>query len=67
MTEAFSFNAYDIGQTGQYIMFRPAGGQEVRYSIPDMQLPEDQAERFWVLYNKLVELGAIPNRTPILN
>lgn len=67
MTEAFSFNAYDIGQTSQHIMFRPTGGQEVRYDIPGMQLPEDQAERFWVLYNKLVELGAIPNRTPTFN
>lgn len=63
MTTDFSFNAYDIGMPSQHIIFKQ-GGQETSYPIQDLALPEDQAERFWVLYNKLVELGAIENRTP---
>lgn len=67
MTSSFGFNAYDQGLPTQHIMFRPAEGPEVRYDVPDMVIPAEPEPRFWALYNKLVELGAIENRTPVFN
>lgn len=67
MINSFTFNAYDVGQPTQYILFSQQGQPDVRYEIPDMTIPTDQQEKFWALYNKLVELGAIPNRTPVFN
>lgn len=67
MTDSFNFNAYDIGQPTQHIIFRQANAPEQRFEVPDMVIPQDPVERFWALYNKLVELGAIPNRTPVFN
>lgn len=65
MTDTFTFNVYDIDQPTQHILFRPQGQPEQRFDIPNMPLPADGTQRFWALYNKLVELGAIPNRTPV--
>ena len=64
MPDSFKFNAYNIGRTDQYILFLPADAVEQRFEVPDLVVPEDTTERFHVLYNKLVELGAIEDRTP---
>ncbi len=67
MNNPFTFNAYDIGQPTQHILFSEQGQSDVRYDIPDMAIPTNQEEKFWALYNKLIELGAIPDRTPVYN
>lgn len=64
MSDSFRFNAYDVGLPTQYILFSTDGQPDQKHEIPDVVLPEDGQQRFWVLYNKLVELGVIPNRTP---
>lgn len=67
MTDSFSFNAYDVGLPTQHIVLRPQGQPDQRFEIPDLVLPAEAEPRFWTLYNKLVELGAIPNRTPVFS
>lgn len=67
MTENFSFHAFDVGLPSQCIIFQAHDKPERRFDVPDMVMPQDQEERFWALYNKLVELEAIPNRMPVFN
>jgi hypothetical protein len=64
MTDSFRFRATDVGLPTQKIIFETDGNPNQEFAIPDLTVPEDQTERFWFLYNKLVELGAISNRTP---
>jgi hypothetical protein len=56
---SFKFNAYDIGMETQYIQFQPEGGEPVNIPIPDVVLPENMQERFWLLHGKLKEAGLI--------
>ncbi len=64
MTDSFRFRATDVGLPTQKIIFETDGNPNQEFLIPDVVVPEDQTERFWFLYNKLVELGVIANRTP---
>jgi hypothetical protein len=66
MTDKFTFNATDVGLPTQRIIFERADCPVQEFSIPELVLSDDTTQRFWMLYNKLVELGAIPDRTPIL-
>jgi hypothetical protein len=67
MTDSFRFRATDVGLPTQKIIYEVDGHPDQEFAIPDVTVPEEQTERFWFLYNKLVELGAIPDRTPIYN
>jgi hypothetical protein len=64
MTDSFRFRATDVGLPTQKIIFETDSNPNQEFLIPDAVVPEDQTERFWFLYNKLVELGVIANRTP---
>jgi hypothetical protein len=67
MTDTFTFNVYDVDLPTQHILLKVGGLAEQRFDIPGIALPTDGKQRFWALYNKLVELEAIPNRTPVFN
>lgn len=65
MTKPFKFRPTDVSLETQRIIFEEEGSPTQEFAIPDMVLPEDPTERFWALYNKLVELGAIHDSKPI--
>lgn len=65
MTERFTFNAYDVGQPSQHIIFKLGDEPEQKFAVPDLVIPTDANEKFRCLYDKLVELHVIPNRTGI--
>jgi hypothetical protein len=67
MPDAFSFKPLDVGLPTQRIYFEPYGAPVQEFPIPDVVLPTDTTERFWAMYAKLVELGAIPDRKPTFN
>lgn len=65
MTKAFKFRPSDVGTPNQKIIFDMEGEPTQEFPIPDLVVPDDGTQRFWLLYNKLVELGAIPDKKPI--
>ena len=66
MTDSFTFNIYDVGQPSQHILFKLGDQPEQRFDVPGLVVSEEPQEKFKTLYAKLIELGAIPNRTGIL-
>jgi len=67
MTSTFRFNVIDVGLSTQRIVFDRDGEPLQEFAIPDTVVPEHTTERFWVLYNKLYELGVVTVQTPGFN
>jgi hypothetical protein len=65
MTKPFRFRATDINLPTQKIIFNMDNDPTQEFPIPNETVPEDSTDRFWFLYNRLIELGVIPNQTPI--
>lgn len=64
MNKPFKFLEIDNGQDTQRIAFTEEGETTKYHPIPGVVLPEDTAEKFWVMYQLLVDAGFIENKTP---
>jgi len=67
MTNSFKFRPTDVGLPSQRIILDLEGEQTQEFPVPGFVIPENNPDRFWAMYNKLVELGAIPDRQPLFN
>lgn len=59
MAKQFSFKVVDVGLDSQRINLEVDGKAAESINIKGMVVPSDPSDRFWALYNKLVELKKI--------
>lgn len=67
MTKPFKFIPVKVGEPDQYIRVQFDDEEPIQHPIPNMVLPEDQTERFWVLHAELQRAGIIPSVQTIYN